>query len=282
MSAAAPPPRAAWPGVRRSAVREIAMSIAPSLGSPSTGVLVTGGASGLGRASAEALAAVGRPVALWDLDGAKAEAAAHAIAERHGVAAIARGVDVRDPAALAAGVEALRRELPSVGGLVHAAGVVDTDSIEGLTPEAWDAGLNVHVRPLALLVRALRRDLAAQPGSAIVAFASINATLGNAANPIYSAAKGAVLSLVRSLADALAVDGIRINSISPGQIRTPMLQPSVDALPDGTYERRILLGRLGAPEEIGRVVRFLLSDEASYVTAAELVVDGGNVSSQRM
>ena len=95
-------------------------------------------------------------------------------------------------------------------------------------------------------------------------------------------AKGAILSLVRSLADQLAPDGIRINSVSPGQIHTPLLQPSIDDLPEGTYERRILLGRLGQPQEIGRVVRFLLSDEASYITAAEIVVDGGNISSQRM
>ena len=87
--------------------------------------------------------------------------------------------------------------------------------------------------------------------------------------------------LVRSLADRLGDDGIRINSISPGQILTPMLQPAVDALPPGSFEKRILLGRMGAPEEIGRVVRFLLSNEASYITAAEIVVDGGNISSQR-
>ena len=74
---------------------------------------------------------------------------------------------------------------------------------------------------------------------------------------------------------------MRINAVSPGQIRTPMMQPALDALPDGTFERRILLGRLGEPDEVARAVRFLLSDEASYVTAAELVVDGGNISSQR-
>ena len=251
------------------------------LGSPSTGVVVTGGASGLGRACAQALAAVGRPLSLWDLDAAGAEATAAEIHQRFGVLTQGRGVDVRDPAQLEAGVEAARAALPEIGGLVHAAGVVDTDSVEGLTPAAWDAGINVHLRPLALLTRALLPDLAASPGAAIVSFASINATLGNAVNPIYSAAKGGVLSLVRSLADRLARDGIRINAISPGQIRTPMLQPAVDSLPEGFFERRILLERLGEPEEVGRVVRFLLSDEASYITAAEIVVDGGNLSSQR-
>ncbi|MEE2678021.1 MAG: SDR family oxidoreductase [Myxococcota bacterium] len=253
----------------------------PRLDSPATGVIVTGGASGLGHASAEALATVGRPLSLWDLDAEKVARTAQALGERYGVAATGIAVDVRDPAALRAGAESARAHLPSIGGLVHAAGVVDTESIDGLTPENWDAGMHVHLRPLALLAKELLPDLAAQAGSAIVAFASINATLGNAANPIYTAAKGGVLSLVRSLADRLAPEGIRVNAISPGQIRTPMLQPALDALPDGFFEKRILMERLGEPEEIGRVVRFLLSDEASYVTAAEFVVDGGNLSSQR-
>ena len=253
----------------------------PKLGSPSTGVIVTGGASGLGRACADALAAVGRPVSIWDLDAERASAAAKEIHAATGVVAEGVAVDVRDPEALAGAIESARQHLPSIGGLVHAAGVVDTDSVDGLTAEGWDAGINVHVRPLALLVRDLLPDLARQPGSAIVGFASINATLGNATNPIYSAAKGAVLSLVRSLADRLAREGIRINSISPGQIMTPMLAPAVENLPPGTFERRILLERIGEPAEIGRVVRFLLSDEASYITAAEIVVDGGNLSSQR-
>lgn len=253
----------------------------PKLGSPATGVIVTGGASGLGRACADALAAVGRPLSLWDLNGERAVAAAKEIHDATGVVAFGHAVDVRDPEALTNAVATAREELPSIGGLVHAAGVVDTDSVDGLTAESWDAGINVHVRPLALLVRDLLPDLARQRGSAVVGFASINATLGNAVNPIYSAAKGGVLSLVRSLADRLASEGVRINAISPGQIMTPMLAPAVETLPEGAFERRILLERIGEPAEIGRVVRFLLSDEASYITAAELVVDGGNLSSQR-
>ena len=100
-------------------------------------------------------------------------------------------------------------------------------------------------------------------------------------NPVYTAAKGGMLSLVRSLADRLAMDGIRINAVSPGQILTPMLRPAVDAMPKGFFEKRIMLERLGDPAEVARVVRFLLSNEASYVTASELVVDGGNIPSQR-
>lgn len=256
-------------------------SLFPALGAPGTAVIVTGGASGIGLASAEALAAVGRRVALWDIDGDKAAAQADAITGRFGVKALSVAIDLTDVAAYAAAIDASRTALGPLGGLVHAAGIVDMGSLEGITPQSWDAGINTHLRPLALLTQQLYTDFSANPGSAVVGIASINATLGNAVNPIYSAAKGGMLSLIRALADRLARDNIRINAVSPGQIRTPMMQPAVDNLPEGWFERRILLERLGDPAEIGRVVRFLLSNEASYITAAELVVDGGNISSQR-
>jgi NAD(P)-dependent dehydrogenase (short-subunit alcohol dehydrogenase family) len=257
------------------------MTIEPQLNCPRSGVIVTGGASGIGLASARALAAVGRPVAIWDIAGDKARTAAEVIAAEFGVQAIGVAIDLRDLAAYDAAIAASRDAMGSIGGLVHGAGIVDTGSIDGMTTDSWDAGINTHLRPLAFLAQGLQPDLAGNPGSAIVAITSINATLGNAINPIYSAAKGGMLSLVRSLADRFARDGVRVNSVSPGQILTPMMKPAVDALP-GFFEKRILLERIGAPEEIASVVRFLLSQEASYITAAEIVVDGGNISSQRV
>jgi NAD(P)-dependent dehydrogenase (short-subunit alcohol dehydrogenase family) len=214
------------------------MTVSPALGNPGTGVVVTGGASGIGLASAEALAAVGRAVALWDINGDKATGAAERIAAEYGVKAVGIQVDLRDPAAIAPALEASRAGVGALGGLVHAAGTVDTASIDGLTVESWDAGMAVHLRSFAFVTQAIHADL-------------------------------------------LARDGIRINSVSPGQILTPMMQPAIDALPEGFFEKRILLERIGDPMEIGRVVRFLLSDEASYITASEVVVDGGNISSQR-
>lgn len=254
-------------------------SLTPAFGSPATAVIITGGASGIGLASARAVAAVGRPVALWDINIDKAEESALAITHEFGVEAIGIKVDIADINIYEAAIKTTLEALGKVGGLVHSAGVVDTDSLEGITEDSWTAGINTHLRPLAILTQKLHKEFSKNPNSSIVAITSINATLGSAVNPIYTAAKGGMLSLVRSLADRLAHDGIRINSVSPGQILTPMLSTSIDN--GAQYEKRILLERLGDPDEVGRVVRFLLSEEASYITAAEIIVDGGNVSSQR-
>jgi NAD(P)-dependent dehydrogenase (short-subunit alcohol dehydrogenase family) len=253
----------------------------PCLGRPATGVIITGGASGIGLASARALAAVGRPVALWDLKADMAETAAQAIAADYGVASLGLGVDVRDPAGLEAALAASRTALPAIGGLVHSAGAARTTGIAGVTVEEWDSGVALLVRPLMLLVQALLPDFKRNAGSAVVALGSINAHLGAGGLPVYSAAKGAVAALVRSMADELGRDGIRINTVAPGFIDTPMVQRVKQADTDGAIVRRILLGRLGEPEEIGRLIRFLLSEEASYITAAEIFADGGNVTSQR-
>ena len=259
---------------------ERARPVCRPIGLSGGGVVITGGASGIGLASAHALAAVGRSVALWDINREGAVAAAADIASRHGVRAVGLAVDLRNPQAIVPAALASREAIGPVGGLVHCAGTAEVTGIDGVTPENWDAGLALHVRAVVLLVQALRNDLRAAPGAAIVALSSINATLGNGMIPIYSAAKGAVLSLVRSMADELAGDSIRINAVSPGLIDTPIIAAIKAALPR-VFERRIMLGRYGEAAEVGRVIRFLLSDEASYITAAEVVVDGGNINSSR-
>ncbi|MCP5395279.1 MAG: SDR family oxidoreductase [Sphingomonadaceae bacterium] len=255
-------------------------ALVPQLGLPATGVVVTGGASGIGLASARALAAVGRPVALWDINAEGVMQAAAAITRDLGVVATGLAVDLSDPQAIAPAALKTREALGSIGGIVHCAGTSPVTGIEGVTPENWDAGLALHARAIVQLVQAFREDLAANPGSAVVALSSINAHFGNAMIPIYSAAKGAVISLVRSMADELGQHGIRINALSPGMIDTPILGEARDMM-EQLFARRIFLGRFGEAEEIARVVRFLLSNEASYITAEELVVDGGFLHSQR-
>jgi len=258
----------------------IEADFAPKLGSPGTGVVITGGASGIGLATAHALAAVGRPVALWDINAQGAREAATVIAEHHGVRTVGLTVDLRNSQAVAPAAIATREAIGPVGGIMHGAGTAEVTGIDGVTPDNWDAGLGLHARALLLITQAFRDDLRSNPGSAIVAIASINATLGNGMIPIYSAAKGAIISLVRSMADELSKDGVRINTVSPGQIDTPIMANTKVHLP-GHFERRIMLGRYGLAEELGRTIRFLLSDEASYITAAQIVVDGGNINSQR-
>ena len=256
--------------------------IHPPRHAPTTGVIVTGGASGLGFASAEALAAVGRPIAIWDINEAGAKAAALRLRNVYGVEAIGLTVDVRDLAAIARACDESRAALPSLGGLVHSAGIGDRGGIEAFDPDAWDSGMAIHVRPIPAIVKAILPDLRANPGSAVVGISSIQARLGDGRLPMYTAAKGAVLSLMHSMADALAPDAIRINSVSPGMISTPLLE---NALPQGPQRdatiARVMLQRFGEAAEIGKVVRFLMSDEASYMTGTDVLVDGGYLASAR-
>jgi NAD(P)-dependent dehydrogenase (short-subunit alcohol dehydrogenase family) len=254
----------------------------PPRATPGTGVIVTGGASGLGLASAEALAAVGRPIAIMDINADNATEAAQRIRDIYGVKAIGLAVDLRDVEALKAACDAARDALPSIGGVVHCAGTATREGVATFDADLFDAGMAIHVRPILLIVQAVLEDLKRNPGSAVVAIASMQARLGDGNLPTYTAAKGAVLSLMYSMADALAPDGIRINSVSPGMIETPMLAAVAKQGPlrEATIART-MMQRFGVPAEIGKAVRFLMSDEASFITGTDLLVDGGYVPASK-
>jgi NAD(P)-dependent dehydrogenase (short-subunit alcohol dehydrogenase family) len=206
----------------------------------------------------------------------RAKEAATAIAAEHDLAAVGIGVDVSDTAAVNDAIRASVAALGSVGGLLHAAGISDPVDIEAVTEESWDRLMAVNLRAYGMIVKALAPELRAHAGSAVVGIASIHALIAGVRNPAYSASKAGVLGLTRALASYFAREGIRVNAVCPGYIDTPMLPKSEKVRQH--FLRTTPMGRLGQPEEIAKTVRFLLSDQASYVNGTQIVVDGGRLA----
>ena len=240
---------------------------------PDTGVVVTGGASGIGRACALALAAVGRPVAVWDKNGDGAVEVAAAV-QALGVDAVGVAVDVTDGDELAAAADTSRAALPSIGGMIHAAGIVIAEPIGSVDWGNWDAVLAVNLTAHARITQLLLDDLRAQEGSAVVGIASIEAILGHFAIPAYCSSKAGLVGLTRSLAARLGPLGIRANAICPGYIDTPMTE-RMSPLIRTAVIARTPLRRTGEPHEVAATALFLVSDDSSFFTGQWLSPNGG-------
>jgi len=249
--------------------------------SPTTGVVVTGGASGLGRETCLALAEAGRPVAVLDVQAEGAATTAKECADRFGVIAHAQTIDLRDDAALKPAVDETLEALPSVGGFVHAAGVTLLAPFGTIDDANWNTTMDVNLRSFVTLGQLLLPSLrAAGPGAAIAAVSSTEGLRGQPLIPAYSASKHGVVGLVKSLARSLGPE-IRVNAVCPGFMDTPMLAKSMVEAGDEVVQqslRMVPLARFSHPAEVARVIRFLLSDEASYVSGAAIPVDGGMLS----
>ncbi|MGH6719026.1 MAG: SDR family oxidoreductase [Alphaproteobacteria bacterium] len=241
-------------------------------------VVVTGGASGIGAACARRVARDGARVVIADVDNTRGRAVAAAI----GKGADYQWLDVRDEPAWGAALDAVERRHGALGGLVNAAGVAHVDdSLDRCTREVWDFVMGVNLDAVFLGTRnGIARMKAA--GGAIVNIASINANIGSPDSIAYCASKGGVWLLSRSAALHCARQSlpVRVNTVHPGYIRTPMLDPYFAADPglEATYVSRHPLGRLGEPEDIAHVVAFLLSDDARFVNGASFAADGGHLA----
>ena len=184
---------------------------------PTSGVVITGGASGIGLATAHAVAEVGRPVAIWDLHPERAAEAAEAVASAHGVKTVGMAVDVRETDSLADAADAAVAAVGTIGGVVHAAGVPDAIDLQDLTDKTWDPLMEVNLRAYAMVIQAFLSQLRANaPDAAVVGIASIHGIVANPMNPAYAASKAGVLGLTRSLAIRFAQEGIRVQRHLPG------------------------------------------------------------------
>ncbi len=244
--------------------------------------LVTGGARGIGRAICEAYIREGAKVAIADRMTQDAEETAAALGDN----AMAVTMDVTDLNAITEGVKAVEAQWGGVDILVNNAGIFNMASIDQVTPEDYRRQYDVNVGGTIFAIQAVLPSMKKRGGGAIVNFSSQAGRRGEANIVLYCSTKAAVISVTQSLALELAGDNIRVNAIAPGVIDTPMWD-IVDAQfaayenkPLGQKKREVgeavPMGRMGNPRDIADPCVFLASDDARYITAQTLNVDGGN------
>jgi NAD(P)-dependent dehydrogenase (short-subunit alcohol dehydrogenase family) len=240
--------------------------------------IVTGGASGNGRAIAVGLARAGAAVALLDRDLDGAETVVGTI-RRDGGRATAHRCDVAEPSDVDAATAAAAEAMGGVDVLVNNAGVAGTDDGDflSLTLDQFDRVMAVNLRGAFYVGQTVARRMAEQGRGSIINITSNLAFVAVTGAAHYAASKGGLLQLTRAMALDLAPRGIRVNALAPGLMLTSMTRDRYENDRPWWKERedRIALGRIGQPEELVGAAVFLASDESSYVTGSSLVVDGG-------
>ena len=237
--------------------------------------LVTGGASGIGRAVTHRLARDGAAVTVLDVDLA---AAAAVVAEVSITGAPAQAVvaDVADAAAVRAAVESARAGLGAIDVLVCSAGIAGFSPLTTMTEAEWDRMLAVHLRGTFLVTRAVLPDMLEAGWGRIVTISSVGGLRGGPNLTHYAAAKAGVIGFTKALALEVGSRGVTANAIAPGLVDTPMLRGS--GIPPELLEqsrRQIPVGRLGTPDDVAAACTFLISEEAGFVTGQVLSPNGG-------
>lgn len=244
-------------------------------------VIVTGAASGIGKATAERLAAEGANVIVADINDEGAQEVAAAIAAQHGVKAKAVRFDASKVEDCEQLVETAVAELGKLDVLVNNAGVMQWCRTTDYTPDAWNRIININLNAVFHTSRAAIPHLLKTKGN-IVNMSSAAGLQGVAFAPAYSASKAAVIGLTRSMAVEYGDTGVRVNAICPGAVDTP-LNTKVAPMPDWLDVSKIAhlfpkTKKSSAPEEIGAAVAYLASDDACNVTGITLSVDGGQTA----
>jgi NAD(P)-dependent dehydrogenase (short-subunit alcohol dehydrogenase family) len=239
-------------------------------------VIVTGAAQGIGRAVALRLASPGVHLAIWDVKGDGAEETAR-LCRENGAVARAWPVDVGDAEAIEVAVSAFERESGKPDGLVNNAGIFPRARALDMNLAEWDQVLRVNLTGTFVTARAVAARMKDLGRGSIVNTASGRALAGAANGAHYSATKGGIIALTKSLALDWAAYGIRVNCIIPGL--TDTAQPRVEMGENELYAAgaRIPMGRIGQPEDIAAVVAFLLSDDAGYMTGQSIAANGGAI-----
>lgn len=244
--------------------------------------LVTGAAQGIGLGIAHRLATEGMAVALADINASGAAAAAAAIHVETGARTLALAGDVSVEDDAQSMIARCAETFGALHALVNNAGIDASAAPGDVTRAQWTRVHDVDLWGAMLMTREARTLLAAQ-GGAVVNISSTHALATVAGRSVYAAARAGMLGLSRALAIDLGPSGVRVNTVLPGYIRTPIWKLWLDDAPDpdallATIARRHPMRRLGKPADVAGMVAFLCSDDATFITGASFVVDGGNTA----
>lgn len=238
--------------------------------------LVTGGSRGIGRAIVERLASFGCNVVVTSTKAEVSQGVAREIEERYGVRAKGYRLNVANFSEFSEVVDKVVEEFSRIDILVNNAGITKDTLILRMREEDWDEVIDTNLKGVFNGCKAVVKYMVRQQYGKIVNISSVVGIMGNAGQVNYSASKGGVIALTKSLAKELASRNINVNAVAPGYIDTDMTR----VLPDNLKQeilRLIPLGRMGQPEDVANVVAFLCSDMSSYITGQVIVVDGGMV-----